>query len=120
MIKKKIAILGSTGSIGLTSLNILQSNKKEFKILLLSANSNYLLINNQIKKFKPKIFVINNPDVFNKISKKYKNNKIKILNKFSQIPSNIKFDITISAIVGIAGLEPTIQFTKVSKKSFIT
>ncbi len=116
MTKKKIAILGSTGSIGRTSLNILQSNKKEFKILLLSANSNFLLINNQIKKFKPKIFVINNPEVFNKISKKYKNNKIKILNKFSQIPSNIKFDITISAIVGIAGLEPTIQFTKVSKK----
>ena len=65
------------------------------------------------------VLVINNPDVFNKISKKYKNNKIKILNKFSQIPSNIKFDITISAIVGIAGLEPTIQFTKVSKKNRI-
>ncbi len=114
---KKIAILGSTGSIGTASLNIFEKDIKKFKILLLSANSNYSLINKQIKKYKPKYFVINNIVVCEKIKKKYKKNKIKIYNKFSEINlKKIKFDITISAIVGIAGFEPTIKFIKHSKK----
>ena len=115
--KKKIAILGSTGSIGQSSLDIIRKNSKEFDIILLSANSNYTLIKKQIKKFKPKFFVINDFKVFNRVKKICKNNKIKIFNKFSEIPmSKIKFDITISSIVGIAGLEPTIKFIKKSKK----
>jgi len=115
--KKKIAILGSTGSIGQASLKIIQKNLKEFNIFLLSANSNYKLINNQIKKYKPKIFVVNNPKIFKLVKKKYKKKRIKIYNKFSEIPSfKTKLDITISSIVGIAGLEPTIKFIKKSKK----
>ncbi len=116
MIKKKIAILGSTGSIGEASLKILKYNRKEFNIVLLSANSNYKSIKKQINKFKPEFFVINNFTVFQKIFKSNKKGKTKILNKFSEIPKKIKFDITISSIVGIAGLEPTIHFTKKSKK----
>ena len=116
MIKRKIAILGSTGSIGVSSLDILKINLKKFKIILLSANKNYPLIKKQIKKYKPKYFIINNKDVFNRIVKTNKYNKTKIYNKFSDIPLKIKFDITISSIVGIAGLEPTISFVKRSKK----
>ncbi len=116
MIKKKIAILGSTGSIGLSSLDIIQKDLKKFIIILLSANSNYLLIKKQIKKYKPKYFIINDRSVYNKIIKNKKKIKTKIYNKFSDIPSKIKFDITISSIVGIAGLEPTISFVKRSKK----
>ena len=48
--RKKIAILGSTGSIGQSSLDIIKKNSKEFNIILLSANSNYTLIKKQIKK----------------------------------------------------------------------
>ena len=115
--RKKIAILGSTGSIGQSSLDIIRKNSKKFNIMLLSANSNYTLIKKQIKKYKPKFFVISDLEVFNRVKKKFKNNKIKIFNKFSDIPmSKIKFDITISSIVGIAGLEPTIKFIKKSKK----
>ena len=115
--KKKIAILGSTGSIGRASLNILEKDLKQFEIVLLSANSNYSLIKKQIKKYKPKYFFINNTDVFKKIKKQCKKNKVKIYNKFSDFNlKKIKFDITISAIVGIAGLEPTIKFTNISKK----
>ena len=117
MIKKKIAILGSTGSIGRSSLEVLKNNTKKFRIILLSANSNYSLIRKQIKRYKPKYFVVNDGIVFRKILKKYnKKEKTTICNKFSDIPSKIKFDITISAIVGIAGLEPTINFIKKSKK----
>ena len=115
--KKKIAILGSSGSIGTTSLNIFEKNSKKFKILLLSANSNYPLICKQIIKYKPKYFVITNKSVFEKIKNKYSKNKIKIYNRFSDINlRKVKFDITISAIVGIAGLEPTTKFITCSKK----
>ena len=115
--KKKIAILGSTGSIGTNSLNILKNDLKNFDIVLLSSDSNYPHIIEQIKKYKPKYFVINNLLVYKKIIKKFKKKKTKILNTFNNIElKRIKFDITISAIVGIAGLEPTIQFAKNSKK----
>ncbi len=116
MIKKKIAILGSTGSIGKSSLNVISLNKNKFNIILLSGNSNYKEIKNQIKTYRPKYFVVNNLIVYEKILKKFRNKKVKILSKFKELPSKIKFDITIAAIVGIAGLEPTIQFTKKSKK----
>tara|TARA_Y100001970_G_scaffold250005_1_gene321172 strand:- start:5221 stop:6393 length:1173 start_codon:yes stop_codon:yes gene_type:complete len=116
MKKKKIAILGSTGSIGRTSIQIFRKNKKKFNIILLSANSNYTVIKDQIKNIKPKYFIINDFYVYQKILKNNKKKKTKILNKFSDVPSKLRFDITISSIVGIAGLEPTIQFTKNSKK----
>ncbi len=114
--KKKIAILGSTGSIGTTSLNIFKKNKNKFDIILLAANRNYSLICKQIKVFKPKYYIISDELVFKKVKKKYKNNKIKIYNNFSNLSLKKKFDITISSIVGIAGLSPTIKFVKYSKK----
>ena len=114
--KKKIAILGSTGSIGQSSLEVLRSNLRKFEIILLSANSNYSLIKKQIKRYEPKYFIVNDATVFRNILKKHNNRRTKVYNKFSDIPSKIKFDITISAIVGIAGLEPTIDFIKKSKK----
>ena len=118
--KKKIAILGSTGSIGTTSLKIFKNNPKKFKIILLSSNSNYLNICKQIKNFKPKYFIINNVNVYNKIKKKFKKNKVIILNSFDNFnQKNIKFDLTISSIVGIAGLSPTIKFVIISKKVLI-
>jgi len=114
---KKIAILGSTGSIGTASLNIFQKDLKKFKIVLLSANSNYSFIKKQIKIYKPTYFVINDKAVCEKIKKKCQKNKVKIYNKFSDINlKKIKFDITISAIVGIAGFEPTLKFINHSKK----
>ena len=118
--KKRIAILGSTGSIGKTSLNIFKNNPKKFEIVLLSANSNYKSICKQIKNFKPKYFIINNYKVFQKTKKKFFKKKIKIFNNFNSLKSNkIKFDITISSIVGIAGLSPTTKFINNSKKVLI-
>ena len=115
--KKKIAILGSTGSIGRASLNIIDRDIDKFKIVLLTANSNYSKIKKQILKYKPKYFVINNTKVFLKIKKKFKKKKIKFYNNLSELNlSNKIFDITISAIVGFAGLKPTIKFTPISKK----
>jgi 1-deoxy-D-xylulose-5-phosphate reductoisomerase len=116
MRKKTIAILGSTGSIGQSTLEIIKKSNK-FKVELLIANKNYLKIINQIKVFKPSIVIINNKNIFIKIKKKYNSKKIIILNNILSIQNYIrKFDVTVSAIPGIAGLEPTILFTKISKK----
>ena len=56
--KKKIAILGSTGSIGVNSLKIIQKKKSIFKIKILMAKKNYKFICNQINSFKPEIFIL--------------------------------------------------------------
>ena len=116
--KKILSILGSTGSIGLTTLKIVDKKKNFFKINLLSADKNYKLITKQIKKYKPKYFIINNYSVYLKVKKNnYKN--CKILNQFDQVNLKIKSDFTISAIPGIAGLKPTIKLVKYSKKIFL-
>ena len=65
---KWVSILGSTGSVGKNVLKIVDK-KKFFKIYLLSANKNYKLINSQIKKYKPDVFIINDHKIFQKIKK---------------------------------------------------
>ncbi len=117
--KKKICILGSTGSIGLTSLKILEKKIKFFNIKVLVANKNFKIICEQIKKYKPKYFIISDKTIYNKVLKKYSKRKIKILNDFKNLSSKEKFDITISAIPGIAGLYPTLKSVKQSKKILI-
>ena len=67
--KKKIAILGSTGSIGQTALKVIKKDPKKFQIVLLSARSNQRLINYQIKKYKPRYFIITDFKVYKKIKK---------------------------------------------------
>ena len=115
--KKNVSILGSTGSIGLSSLKIFSRKKKLFKINILAANKNYQLICKQINQFKPEVFVVNDAKVFEKVRKRFKNNKVKII-KDIDIKKNYfkKSDITIAAIPGIAGLKPTVELTKISKK----
>ena len=78
--KKKITILGSTGSIGLTSLDIIKKDKKNFEIYILSANKNYNLICKQIKEYSPKIFIVNDKKTYLKILLKFKKKKKKIFN----------------------------------------
>ncbi len=114
--KKKIVILGSTGSIGSTTLKIIDKKKSSFKVILLSAKDNYSLICKQIQKYKPKYFVITNSSVFIKVKKKFKNKKINILDNYNKINFKTKIDLVISAIPGIAGLSPTLSIMKFSKK----
>ena len=113
--KKKIAILGSTGSIGQTLLDIIEKDKKSFEIILLTADKNYKKIFKQAKKFKVKNIIITNKKIFEKI-KKPKN--IQIYNSFEDL--NIifrkKIDYVMSSIVGLDGLDPTIKIIKFTKK----
>ena len=117
--KKTISILGSTGSIGLTTLGIIDKKKNDFNIFLLYANQNINLICKQIRKYKPNFFVIKNKKVYDKIKNKFKKNKTKILNSLEFLKFEKKIDISISAIPGIEGLKPTIKVIKKSKKILI-
>ena len=117
--KKTIAILGSTGSIGITTLSIIDKKKGEFKVKLLAANKSINLINKQIKKYNPEFFYIQDKNVYKKIKKNNKSNKTKIINNFNLISFRKKIDITISAIPGIVGLHPTIEIIKHCKKVLI-
>ncbi len=117
--KKLISILGSTGSIGLTALSIIDKRKSNFIPYIFSANKNYKLICKQIKVYKPSFFYINNEKVFLKIKKKFKKSKTKIINNFNTRGLKLKSDITVLAIPGIAGLPPTMFMIKKSKKILI-
>ena len=112
---KKIAILGSTGSIGKQTIEIIRKNKKKFKILLLTANKNHSLLSRQIKEFNVKNVIISDPKSYLILKKKFKNiNIINDLNKIDKITSS-KFDYTMSAISGFNGLKPTIKIIKKTK-----
>ena len=115
--KKKIAILGSTGSIGKTLIEIIRNNKKNFDIVLLTADKNYKEIFKQAKYFKVKNLIITNEKSFNKLKKK-KLGKISIFNNYNSF-NNIfkkKIDYVMSSISGINGLEPTLKIIKYTNK----
>jgi len=112
--KKKIAILGSTGSIGKTLINVLKKDKKNFNIVLLTANKNYNELLKQAKIFNVKNLILTNKNNFLKLKKKNHSNKIKIYNNFESINKIFKkkIDYILSSISGIEGLSPTLKCIK--------
>ena len=113
-----IAILGSTGSIGKTTVNILKKDKRNFNIVLLTTNNNYQELLKQAKEFKVQNLVINNKKHYLNLKKKLKNKKINIYNNFETFNKNFnqRVDYTMCAISGLAGLKPTLDSIKFSKK----
>ena len=83
--KKKVAILGSTGSIGKSTLEIIKKYKSYFKVELLSGSTNYNLLVNQSKIFKPKYIYTNNKLLSNKLIKFTSKNKLKLKLYFKTI-----------------------------------
>ena len=115
--KKKIAILGSTGSIGKTLFEIIRKNKKEFDVILLTANKNYKQIFKQAKILNVKNLIITNKESFEELKKK-KLGKINIFNNYNSFKKIFKkkIDYVMSSISGIHGLEPTVKIIKHTNK----
>ena len=107
--KKKIVILGSTGSVGKQTIDIIRKDKKNFKILLLVANKNHNLLSKQIKEFKVKNIIITNKNSYLIFKKKFK--KLNITNNLDKIDEiiNSKVDYTMSAISGFNGLNQLLK-----------
>ena len=116
--KTKIAILGSTGSIGKTLLDIIRKDRKNFEIILLTADKNFKLLLKQAREFKVKNLIITNKKKFDLIKNDTTKLNFNVYNNFvnfSKIFTN-KVDYTMSSITGINGLEPTLKIIKYSKR----
>ena len=110
---KKVGVLGSTGSIGLNTLKVLE-NLSDFKVKYLTANRNVDLLIEQALKFRPEIVCIGDKKLYKKL-KDNLNNEFEILcgrNDLIDIAGIKTIDICVNAIVGGPGMEPTIQALK--------
>ncbi len=115
--KKDIIILGSTGSIGESTLNILRIKKKDFNVKILSTNSNVKKILNQAIEFNVKNVIIINKNKFLKYEDKFKKYRIKVYFNFKDVKKILskKVYYCINGISGIDGLEPTLIIIKFCK-----
>ena len=116
--KKKIVILGSTGSIGKTTIEILKKNKNKYKIVLLTGNNNINELIKQANFFNVKNLIVTDKKKFNLIKKRLINKKINIFNDFNSFNKifKSKIDYTMSSISGLEGLKPTLDIIKFTKK----
>tara|TARA_B100000700_G_C15049474_1_gene859542 strand:- start:2774 stop:3940 length:1167 start_codon:yes stop_codon:yes gene_type:complete len=115
--KKKIAILGSTGSIGKSTIEVIKKNKKNFDVILLTANKNYKKLVQQAKEVNAKNVLIKNKTFYEKVKKGLRNRSTKVYSGDFSIKkiTKKKIDCTMAAIVGIAGLQPTLDAIKNSR-----
>ena len=116
--KKKIVILGSTGSIGSTLINVIKKDKDKFNIELLTANKNYKKLIKQVKYFNVKNIIITNKKYFLITKNILKKSNINIYNNFDSLKiifKNKKIDYVMSSISGFEGLEPTIGIIRYTK-----
>ncbi len=115
---KKIAILGSTGSIGNSLIQIIKKDKNNFKIELITANKNYKKLITQVRFFDVKNIIITDQNSFLKVKKIFKNEKKNIYNNFDSFETifkNKKIDYAMCSITGFYGLRPTLEIIKFSK-----
>ena len=116
--KKKIIIIGSTGSIGKNTIKIIKKDKKNFDIKLLSTNKNVSEVIKQAKVFKVQNIIITDYTKFIETKEKYKKSNIKFYNSFSIIDKLFKkkeIFYSMISVVGIVGLNPSLQLIKFSK-----
>ncbi len=116
--KKRIAILGSTGSIGTQSLEVIEQNSDKFEIEVLTANNNVDLLIQQAKKFQPNAVVIANEDKYKVVSEALANEPIKVYagnDALNQVVQMDTVDLVLTAMVGYSGLIPTYHAVKAGK-----
>jgi len=116
--KKSIAILGSTGSIGTQSLEVINAHNDLFDVEVLTANNNWELLIKQAKKFKPNAVVIVNEEKYSIVNDALSELGIKVYtgeDALSEIVEMDGIDLLITSVVGFAGLKPTIKAIKAGK-----
>ena len=115
---KNVVILGSTGSIGTQSLEVIEE-KEGFSVLAISGNSNIELLENQARKFKPKFVVMPDEKKASELKIKLKDEKVSVLSgkeSLEEIAALPEADTVITGIVGIAGLLPTLSAVGAGKR----
>ncbi len=118
MNKKKVAILGSTGSIGTQALEVIKENPHLFEVTVLTAQNNSLLLAQQCQEFKPEMAVIGNSDKLDEVKSYLSLSDTTVLSgdqALEEVVQNPEIDIVLTALVGYAGLKPTIAAIKAGK-----
>ncbi|MDB4999522.1 MAG: 1-deoxy-D-xylulose-5-phosphate reductoisomerase [Mucilaginibacter sp.] len=115
---KNIAVLGSTGSIGTQTLDVIRDNNHLFKVFMLTAHSNAYLLINQAIEFVPEYAIICDESKYQQIKEALSHLPIKVLAGYNAIKDMVThpdIDMVLTAMVGFAGLEPTINAIKAGK-----
>ncbi len=116
--KKRIAILGSTGSIGTQALEVIQQNPDKFEVEVLTANNNVDILIAQAKLFQPNAVVIANSEKYAYVSEALKNEPVKVysgVDALNQVVQMETIDLVLTAMVGYSGLMPTYHAIKAGK-----
>ncbi len=116
--KKRIAILGSTGSIGTQSLEVIGKNPEQFEVEVLTANNNVDLLIDQAKKYQPNAVVVANKNKYAYVMEALKNEPVKVFagaDALNQVVQMETVDQVITAMVGYSGLIPTYYAVKAGK-----
>ena len=115
---KKTVIIGSTGSIGKNTIDIIRKDKKKFNIKILSANKNFKLVVKQAIEFNVKIVIISDYSSYLKAKNLYKKYNIKFYNSFSILDKILKpkeIFYTMISVIGLDGLDPCLKMIRFSK-----
>ena len=115
---KKIAILGSTGSIGTQALDVIEANPDLFEAYVLTANNNVELLIQQARRFQPEMVVIANEQHYDAVQRALSNLPIKVYagaDALCDVVQDDNVDIVLASMVGFAGLRPTISAIKAKK-----
>jgi 1-deoxy-D-xylulose-5-phosphate reductoisomerase len=116
--KKRIAILGSTGSIGTQALEVIAQNPEKFEVEVLTANNNVDILIAQAKKFQPNAVVIANSDKYKIVTEALRNEPVKVYagtDALNQVVQMETIDLVLTAMVGYSGLMPTYNAIKAGK-----
>ena len=116
--KRRIAILGSTGSIGRQALDVVRQHKDLFEVELLTANNSSALLIEQAMEFRPGSVVICNEAKYQEVADALQPNDIKVFTGMDSVCSLVEaedIDIVLTALVGFSGLRPTISAIKAGK-----
>lgn len=114
---RQVAILGSTGSIGTQTLQVIAANAKQFKVSVLTAHANDKLLEAQIEQFSPQFAVLTDKSAAERLNKRYKG-KTKLLYGTEGLLAAAAYpdsDIVVTALVGFAGLAPTLTAIEAGK-----
>ncbi len=117
--KQVLAILGSTGSIGTQTLEVVAVNPQLFEVYALTANDNADLLIQQARQFRPEVVVIANETYYNKVKEALADLPMKIFaggDSIAQVAAMQPIDTVVTAMVGYSGLKPTIEAIKAGKK----
>ena len=115
---KRIAILGSTGSIGTQALDVIEENSELFEAYILTANNNVELLIKQARQFQPEIVVIANPLHYDAVQRALSDLPIKVYagaDALCEVVQDENVDIVLASMVGFAGLRPTISAIQTKK-----